>query len=409
MFSNNNYFISKCIVLVLMATLILSCGKRQDVVPEVIPPLSYNDTIHNLYKDITTDTILKNLSGNGIDYRVMNVIRILNGATLTIDAGTVIQVVQNGGFYIGAGSALKINGTATAAVTISGQSKSKGFWNGIIFENTTNSNNQISYTNIEYAGGDASTAYKSAAISLFNSSATFTNCNIRNNKFFGFAFDSTAVPAMHNCTITLNDSMPVVMMHNNFGLLTADNIFTGNRDDRVLVKSILNVASNNAQTIAKIGIPYYFVGTGIFGNALTLEAGVKFSMAKISSLYFDNSILNSANFSAQGTATNQVIIEGAKPDSGYWQGIVIHGGGVTNLNYCQLKYGGTAADFGYPNSGGMVMLSGGMPGTLNMTNCTIQSSYFNGVIIKTPDITYNTDIETSNTFTQVGGDNVVYY
>lgn len=395
--------------LMLLIVFYASCEKRIIPDPVALPPLTYNDTIHNLYKDITSDTTLKNLGGIGIDYRIMNMVRVLNGATLTIDAGVNLQVVQNGGLYIGNGSALKINGTATSGVTITGQSKSKGFWNGIIFENTSNPNNQLKYTTVEYAGGDVSDVYKSAAISLFASIVSFNNCTIKNNKFFGFAFDSTSTPDMHNCNITANDSMPVLMMHNNFGLLTADNNYLLNKDDRVLVKSTQGVLSTKSQTIKKIGIPYYLVGTSNFGNTLTLEAGVKFSMAKLAAMYFNNSISNTANFSALGTSSNQVIIEGAKPDSGYWQGIVIHGGGNTTLNFCQLKYAGTAADFGYPNSGATLMLSGGSPGTLSVTNCTIQSAFFNGIIIKVPDITYNTDIETSNTFTQIGGMNVIYY
>ena len=409
MFLKNKFQFQRYTFLVVLVIFFSACEKRIIPDPVELPPLSYNDTIHNIYKDITTDTVLKNLGGNGIDYRIMNMVRVLNGATLTIDAGVNLQVVQNGGLYISNGSALQINGTAVAGVSITGQSKSKGFWNGIVFENTVNVNNQLRYTTIEYAGGDAGNVYKSAAISLFASAVSFNNCTIKNNKFFGFAFDSTSTPDMHNCNITANDSMPVLMMHNNFGLLTADNNYLLNKDDRILVKSTQGVPSSKPQIIKKIGVPYYLAGTSNFGNALTLEAGVRFVMGKLAALYFNNSISNAANFSAIGTSNNQIIIEGAKPDSGYWQGIVIHGGGITNLNYCQLKYAGTAADFGYPNSGASLMLSGGTPGVLNVTNCTIQSAFFNGIIIKVPDILYNTDIETSNTFIQVSGINVIYY
>lgn len=401
-------------VLILSITVVIflnaGCKKTQSAEPTPMAELTYNDTIHTLYKEITSDTILKNLSNSGVDYRIANFITISNGATLTIEAGVTLQVVQNGGFNVTDGGALKINGTSSLPVTVTGQVKSKGFWRGIFFTNTANPNNQLTHAVIEYAGAELYNSYKKAAINVYNSTVAFDNCTIRNNKVFGLYFDSTSVATMHNCTITANDSFPVMMLHNNCDLLTNDNSFTGNANDKIFIRGVVGVNSSHDLNIKKLSVPYFINGRCLFAHSLTIEAGTRFKMQHLSTFYFDNDVAGAAKIIALGAVNDSIIMESYFPDSaGYWQGITLHGGCIGQFSYCRISDSGVATDFGFTGGGGAIFASGGSSGQLDVKHCLFRRSTNNGIVINIPDITYNLDIETLNSFVMYGDTTVFYY
>ncbi|MBL7926164.1 MAG: hypothetical protein JNK61_04565 [Bacteroidia bacterium] len=389
---------------------VIACQERNIPEPKAVAVFTTPDSVKTLYREITSDTIIKNIySGSTTDYRIMNMWRISNGATLTIEAGVNLQVVQNGGIFVSDGAALKILGTATNPVNITGQSKTKGFWNGIIFENTSNPSNELNHVVIEYAGGNTtSNMFYSAALALVNAHVQLNNASIRNNKIYGVSFDSTSVLNLESCTITANDSNPVLATHVNFMLHATNCNLLGNGNDKILVRSIANVTGNLNQQITYTDLPYLITGTARYASALTLAPNTRLIMGKLSSFYFNNDAGNAAIIGS-GTFTQPIRIEGEKPDSGYWQGIVMHAGGQVQLNYCRIVGAGTAADFGYQGSGAALMVSGGQPGNLLVENCTIENAFFNGIIIDTAAVNYNSNIETINTFINIKNLPVVYY
>ena len=198
------------------------------------------------------------------------------------------------------------------------------------------------------------------------------------------------------------------MYHTNCDFLTGDNAYTGNFDDKVLIKSVVLTNCMRNQTFKKLPIPYSIDGTARFAQKLTFEHGVRFVMQKLSYIYMDNSVNGLAQIEANGIAGDSVIFSGLKADSGQWQGIGFYSGGNGLFNYCRLSDSGAGSTFNNsPN--GILTMSGPGTGNLNVTHCKIKLSIFNGIVIKVPEVTYNSDIETINSFQYINDTNVVYY
>jgi hypothetical protein len=384
------------------------CDDRIIPEPKVAEVFTTPDTIKALYLEVTSDTIIKNLYASGTDYRIMNMWNITNGATLTIEAGVNLQVVQDGGIHVSQGAALKISGTASDPVIITGQSKTKGFWKGIVIENTFNANNKIDFANIEYAGGAVSNnMFDKAAVALINAKVELNDVKVRYNKVYGVSFDSTSVLRMERCTIAANDSNPILATHLNFNFYSNNCDFTGNINNQIYIHCILDVTAYNDQVLASTKNTFYFDGTAKFASNLTIYP-TRIVMGKFAQLHFDNTN-GKAALIGFGNSTDKILIEGQKPDSGYWQGIVMHKGGNLNLSYCHIKGAGTATDVGYNGYGGSIIMSYGLPNNLSIENCTIENSFFNGIIIDTPNIQFNSNILTANTFINIKNSYVLYY
>lgn len=78
---------------------------------------------------------------------------------LTISPGTTIEFAADAGICTGdysTGSWLKIIGTASERITLTGETPSPGSWKGIAFQSLS-SNNQISYADISYGGSSSFT------------------------------------------------------------------------------------------------------------------------------------------------------------------------------------------------------------------------------------------------------------
>ncbi|MBC7923083.1 MAG: hypothetical protein H7Z75_18545 [Ferruginibacter sp.] len=78
--------------------------------------------------DITSNTTWT--SDN--EYIIRGYVRVLNGATLTIQAGTVIKGDCNGTLIIERGSRIEANGTESSPIVFTGVNESRGSWGGVV-------------------------------------------------------------------------------------------------------------------------------------------------------------------------------------------------------------------------------------------------------------------------------------
>lgn len=84
-------------------------------------------------------------------YRLDGEVRVSNAITLS--AGTVVVAAANASLLIQEQGSLRVNGTEDAPVRFEGVSSGAGTWRGIGFTNSPSGENELSWLEIDGAGG----------------------------------------------------------------------------------------------------------------------------------------------------------------------------------------------------------------------------------------------------------------
>jgi hypothetical protein len=370
-------------------SLIQSC-KKEDITPIITPA-----TTVTLKSNITVAQTLKDL-GSGVDYIIDGNLDV-KGVTLTVDPDVVIQFTQNSSLRMLDFGALKANGTAAKPILFTGTQKSKGFWKGLIFESTNNTDNQLEFCTVEYAGEASaySTTIKGAVLagSFFSKPVLLSmkNVTLQNNSNNALYIDDQAtLSALDNCVFKGNDT-PIKAMEEGVNSIDNDNTFTGNSNDFIewAVYGGGNIALST--TVRNLAIPYRFTSDELNiakGATLTVAAGTKFKMGQNSKFiaYLGGVIL------MEGTATQPITFDGVQKTRGFWKGIISDGAGSSvTMKYVNVNDGGDLL------SGTNAMVSQYATGSaLYVSNCKMGNftKYGLSYIDKT---LHNTDIETTNT------------
>lgn len=363
-----------------------SC-KKEDVTPVA-------QTI-TLKTNITTAQTLKDL-GTGIDYIVDGELDI-KGVTLSIEPGVTIQFTQNSSLRALDFGAIKANGTSAAPILFTGVQNTKGFWKGLIFESTNNTDNQLEYCTIEYAGNASaySNTIKGAVLAgnFFSKPVLLSmkNVTLQNNTNNALYIDDQAVlSALDNCTFKGNDT-PIKAMEEGVNSIDNDNIFTGNTNDFVewAVYGGSGIATNT--NVRSLAIPYRFTSDVLTvekGAILTISAGTKLQMAQNSHF----SAYNGGIINMEGTSAQPISFEGVQKTRGFWKGIISYGAGSSvSMKYVNANDGGDIL------SGTNAMIGQfGTGSAMNVTNCKMANFSKYGLSYNSK-ATFNADIATSNT------------
>jgi len=139
---------------------------------------------------------------------VVDDIYVQDGGVLTIEAGTTLKFSDNTTISVGQTGTGKvlINGTAQSPVTLTTQYDPPvvGGWYGLVFYSGTASGSQVTYTTIDYAGGngDGAIVVDSA---LPDGTLTLDHVAIDHNDTVDFAVpiymnDGSTTIACTNCT-----------------------------------------------------------------------------------------------------------------------------------------------------------------------------------------------------------------
>ncbi len=278
-------------------------------------------------------------------YYIDDIISVRNGATLTIEPGTVIRFTSFGALEVGysENATLIANGTAANPITFTSaaQNPTPGAWKYLYFGDNALQNTIMNYCIVEYAGKES----YYGALFVDGCKITVTNSTFRSN-----SSPQTIHVAMHD----LNDGF----------LGFSGNTITGNQGHAILIpcEYVQTISSNNAITCAagygveiwgdfsqatatvnKLSVPYYVSSNNIIfleGN-LTIAAGVVFKFGGNS--YLEVSGAN-ARINAVGTATERIVFttSASSPAAGAWTGIFIDEEAATNciMSYCDFSYAG---------------------------------------------------------------------
>lgn len=401
-----NLSLGKITLIFIALSVFLSACTRDDdddTTPTGIPVLS---------SDITSALILIDTMP-GVDYIVDGCITV-DGVLLTVNPNVTIQFKSGGCITFADGGALKANGLDTAKITFEGQQHTKGFWKGLYFENSNSANNFLEHVIITDAGG-STTNYRNAALCVGTTPTTgetasrikLKNVLISNSLGYGMYVSKYAIiDQIDNCTISGCDEAPVQLMASNCDVLDNDNTFTGNGDDYIEINGTMvqNNTSLSDMDIAKLNVPYAVFGELVAEHDVTVAAGTQFIMMANSAIWSNET----GTFTATGTSANRIVFSGKEHTKGYWKGMVAQYDAHMTLGYCDI------ADAGNANNGLSVPLStihGAGLGTtvLNITNCNISNGLNDGIAVNDPQVVFNLDIQTSNTFTGIDGSNFVSY
>lgn len=361
------YYILKMAALMVAAlVLVTSCEKD--------PEDTDNSTRVDVIDDITVNTLW--LASKV--YYISSNIEVRNGATLTIEPGTVIKFTSSGALDVGysENATLIASGTAVSPITFTSAATAPtpGAWQYLYFGESALQNSIMNYCIVEYAGAEP----YYGALTIDGSKITVTNCTFRNNAG----------------SQTIN--LPWRDENDGFVAFTG-NTFTGNSSHALYIpcEYLHTVGSNNAITCApgygveiwgdfsqatvtlnKLTVPYYVESNSIIfveGN-LTIAPGVEMKFGGNSHMEV---ITANARINAAGTATERIVFttSSTSPAAGAWVGIFIDEGVATNcvLNYCDIRYAGKDS-----YTRGALSINGV---TVTVSNCNFSNSQQYGIYL----------------------------
>ncbi|MBE2250224.1 MAG: hypothetical protein IAE78_11800 [Myxococcus sp.] len=327
----------------------------------------------------------------GVPYHLKASLASTAGAKWTIKAGARLIMPPETGITIsGAASALIAEGTAEKPIVFTGETQTRGAWEGIALS-SNDTDNLLRHTTVEYAGNTSSNAQAAAVTATADSSGVqvkLDHLTVRQSQGFGLKLGGSAlVPVFAGNVLTQNALGPAMIDSNAAHQLGPDSTYTGNDVDKVLIDAQW---VSGAVTWRALSVPYVIDGNVSAQRVWTLEPGVTLEMMPMTSIRVDGDL---AGFHAVGTQSKPITITGVNKSRGAWDGIDFD----TTLNtanaleYCVVEYGGGATRLGWT---GMIYAHADSHGVrVSVTNSTIRHSGVWGIYMsrsQTGDVSNNT-------------------
>lgn len=395
--------VGKISLIFIALSVFLSACRKEDDIPTDIPVID---------EDITIATTLENHL-SGVDYIIDGCINV-DGVLLTVNPGVTVQFKSGSCLTMTDGGSLKAIGSDTTMISFEGMQASKGYWEGVYYYNSNSTNNIMQYVTVRDAGGN-STNYRNAAINIGSiptmgensSRVRMNNVTVSNSQGYGIYISGKAIlDEFEGNTITNCTKAPVQLMASNAGVLNNNNTYTGNGNDYIEINGTMVQNSTSAAdfTINKLSVPYAVFGDMVIEHNIGVQAGTQFVMQAGSSIFSNEQ----GTFTATGTNSQRISFAGAESTKGYWDGFVAQYDATLILNYCDISDGGNASN-GLSIPVATINAVGLGSNTLTVRNCSISNGLNNGIAVNDPQVTYNVDIQTSNTFSGIDGDNFRVY
>lgn len=295
--------------------------------------------------DVTDDVTVNTTWLASKVYYIDAIIEVRNGATLTIEPGTVIKFTPNGILEVGYGenATLVASGTAAAPITFTSAAAAPapGAWNYIYFGENTLQNTVMNHCIVEYAGSEP----YYGAMMVDGCRITVTNCTFRNNAgtqtvHVPWRDPSDGFVTFTGNTFTGNSGHALAIPAEYVNTLSSANTMVCAAGSGVLIWGDF---SQTTATLNRMTVPYYVDANDILyvEGSLTIAAGVEMRFGGNS--YLDISEAN-ARISAVGTATERIVFtsSASSPAAGAWQGVVVEEDAATNcvFSYCDFRYAG---------------------------------------------------------------------
>lgn len=286
-------------------------------------------------------------------------VRIVNGATLTLEPGTTLIFCGEFDLLVGdlfEAGALVSNGTADNPVTVR-PDLPDGRWGKVPFalQYSTITTTSVLRHTIFINGGGSTPDQESGVLEFTGDSPgdgpVVDNVTIRGSSTHGiYHRTEDQTPAqLSNLTITGSAREPILIFASSVGSISGTNVLTGNAVDaiRVGTGTVLAGSVSYTQTWRNHNVPYHidanFGGPRIGDNAtLTLEPGVQIGLPAEANLTVDTG----AALVAEGTPDQRIGFFALDPAQ-QWGRIQLGTGSATittTLRYADLRDGGAPRD-----------------------------------------------------------------
>jgi len=340
-------------------------------------PLAVVDQIDSACGDISTDTTWY----PGTLYHVTCDVRVLEGVTLTLEPGVVVQFGNSDGMIVN--GALVADGAAMAPIRLTADTDvpSPGYWDGVWF-GSSSENSILSHVTVEYAG-NTSTAYASG-LYLESDQVTVAHSHVRLNRGYGLRVAAGASPTITSTTFTSNTSYAAYVSYASSSPSNpqfVNSAGSGNGYDGIQVSGTI---SGTVHWTANANFPYIVYG------GLTVDEGASLTLDPTTVVKFENSasrLTVRGTLTADASAGSEIIFTSLQDDGyggdtrndggtttpgpGDWNQILVEGGTAT-LDHVVIRYG---AGGSYSNSCGMLRNEG----DLSLTNSDVSYSAYTGL------------------------------
>ena len=278
-----------------------------------------------------------------IPYLIEDNIQISN-TTLTIEAGTELQFLENAGLnVVDEKAALIALGTSTQKIkftkadsnTVNARRNPTFSWKGLQFKNSILSS--LDYTEIQFGGNDE---INKGNISLrLNSQVKVNNSKIQHSQTgYGIHVDnSSRFTSFSNNQVSDNIAGAGLVSIQALHSLDLSSNYTGNLNDYIEVDT-LNSNIDSAATIPGINIPYAFFNDFYVNGNLTINPGAELLFAQGKSM-----IISGNTLTAIGEPSKRIILGSLEPllsgNISYWDGLLFNSSG-SRLEYVTIQHAG---------------------------------------------------------------------
>ncbi|QCK16134.1 hypothetical protein [Mangrovivirga cuniculi] len=371
-------------------------------------------------EDINTELTLENINPEQgqCDYIIDGFLQV--NADLIIQPGVCVVFTANSGLFINVDGSIQAIGTAAAPITLTGESRTPGYWRGLQVR-ANDVRNELNHVTVEYAGSDFLATYGTnikinggvavEGASGWNGSLKVLNSTIQNNTGYGLIVEHGTLLRDFGSNNFMNNTEAAVRIDaDNVGAIDGQSTFSNNSFDGIEINasgSPIHDIVNDATWQALSNGAVYRVEQSIDVEAtLTIMPGTIIEFEANKTMYFkqDFSGPNDGIIIAKGTASEPITFTGAAKTAGYWMGLVIHSNSVLNeMDHCIVEYGGSDQyDSGIANI--LLTRDGAYDAPdLIVTNSTISNSAGCGIYVETVDSDFT---NTDNTFTANSSGNI---
>lgn len=299
----------------------------------------------------------------------------LNATVLTIEPGTAVGFEEDLRLRVRTDAALNAAGTDEKPIRLSGTTEERGFWWGVSIEGTDNPDNLMTYTTMEYAGGDGISfnEMEPANLRLVRSSVfPIQNSTFRQSAAYGIAIDfQVDVPDAADNTMTENALGSAYVFGSEVPNLNGASL-TGNDVDVVAVRPDA-IGESALWPPAVYHILYYSQQAfTVTAGTLTLSSGSELRFEADQSMV----VTGDGRLTAEGTAAAPILFTGTEAVPGHWGGLGIlqTGDGENHLDHVVIEYGGGLSIASRPIHADLVISHSGGGVQATITNTTLRDS-----------------------------------